>query len=87
MPPRIEIRRTVTLSPEHENALTLAVRTLPDAWRVVVRGETTMGPAVLFSVRILGPGFTTMATFWPDAKPEQISAFVETTKREHGGLG
>jgi hypothetical protein len=87
MPPRIEIRPTVTLSPEHENALTLAVRTLPDAWRVVVRGETTMGPAALFSVRILGPGFTTMATFSPDAKPEQIAAFVETIKREHGDLG
>ena len=85
MPARLEIRESARISPEQENALTLAAQTLPDAWVVLVRGETTIGQVANFSVRIVGPRFAAPATFRPDVKPEKLLAFVETTRRERGG--
>jgi hypothetical protein len=55
--------------------------TLPDDWRVVVETEDLLNDGDRFSVRILGEGFAMVSGFAGATRPEQLSAFVERTRR------
>lgn len=69
------------LDPFQAKALKLAVLTLPDDWRVVVATEDVLDNGDRFTVRITGDGFATVSGFAGATRPEQLSAFVERTRR------
>ena len=81
MPAPVTIDEAVGLSEAQQKALALAALTLPDSWRVVVNAEDQVQAGDRFSVRILGDVFTTLSGFAARAHPDQLSAFIERTRR------
>jgi hypothetical protein len=81
LPAVIECRTAAKLTVVQEAALARAVLTLPDEWQVVVDTEDVLHDGDRFVVRILGAGFATVAGFAGATHPDQLSAFVERTRR------
>jgi hypothetical protein len=82
VPAPLVVHAAAKLSHAQEQALALAVTTLPDAWRVVVNTEDLLHEGDRFSVRITGEGFAIVSGFAAATRPEQLAAFVERTRRD-----
>lgn len=82
LPAPLVVHTGARLSRSQEEALELAMLTLPDDWRVVVETEDLLNDdGDRFSVRIVGEGFAMVSGFAGATRPEQLSAFVERTRR------
>lgn len=82
MPAPLVVHTAARLNRSQAEALELAMLTLPDDWRVVVETEDLLNDGGdRFSVRIVGDGFAMVSGFAGATRPEQLSAFVERTRR------
>ena len=81
MPAPLFVHADAQLNQSQEDALKLAVQALPDDWRVEVNTEAFPHEGERFLVRIAGEGFSTLSGFAGATRPEQLSAFVERTRR------
>jgi hypothetical protein len=81
VPAPLVVHTAAKLTPAQEEALKQAVQTLPDDWRVMVDMEVFPHEGERFYVRIAGDGFATVSGFAGATRPEQLSAFVERTRR------
>jgi hypothetical protein len=80
----LTIRQSVKMTSEQQDAIALAAKALPAAWRLFVYADTAVGSQPQrFTVRIVGPGFTAISAFGPGTRTEQLAAFIERIRREH----
>jgi len=80
LPAPLVVHTAARLNRSQTEALEQAMLTLPDDWRVVVETELN-DDGDRFSVRIVGEGFAMVSGFAGATRPEQLSAFVERTRR------
>lgn len=81
MPAPLVVHPAAQLNRSQEEALKVALLTLPDDWRVEVNTEDFPHEGQRFYVRIAGEGFSTVSGFARATHPEQLSAFVERIRR------
>ena len=82
MPAAITVKPSALISPAQHDAVSQAALTLPDGWTIIVAGDSDR--AELVTVRIVGVSFAALSAFARLTRPEQLAAFAERVRREHG---